>query len=341
MISFNRILSASCLLLVACGRYADSPATPTQLSGVHADSIVNGVGALCLSNAGKVSCLSTGGAPTLSDEPDLAGAKLITGSDVCGVTPDGALRCIESGTDLGRGVSRPGVQLASVAITTYVVFYVDTGGGLHADTGWKTTDIALDGANATQVAASDDQLCAVLSDGTARCWSYETQYLTQQSAESTFTLGAAEPLPGLSGVTQLVMYGSGQGSTTKCALAGGQVQCWGFNEDGQCGTGSAGAAVTTPTTVVDPHGTALHDVASLDLSGSHGCAVIRNGDLDCWGADVTTHGPHAALGLLKNIKQVSLGAWGTDAAVTTDGTVLTWGGTHQVGPDLSINPPLG
>jgi hypothetical protein len=296
---------AALFCAASCGMYPNSPATPAGLVGVHARAIANG------------------------------------GDTVCAETDEGTVKCVRVGLDddprtvytaAGPLVTGPRRSLKIHDLT----FSITETGNLrcHADQG--DVEMPLDGARATglevgPVEVYRGDVCAVLEVGTVRCWPY--QQVNTPPGKHSCVVQASADVPNLSGVTQFMMAGG-----TRCALTNGQAKCWGSNNNGQTGTGLSDAEVLEPTLVVDEKGRALHDIASIDLGWSRGCAVISNGDLDCWGVDVLDARPHAARGWFKHIRQVSLGTSAIDAALLEDGSVMVWGGSHWVGPTLDIGP---
>jgi alpha-tubulin suppressor-like RCC1 family protein len=69
------------------------------------------------------------------------------------------------------------------------------------------------------------------------------------------------------------------GSSMSCArLASGQVWCWGYNPDGQVGTGTTATPVLSPTAVVT-----ISDATSIAAATGFTCAVRASGGVWCWG----------------------------------------------------------
>jgi alpha-tubulin suppressor-like RCC1 family protein len=85
-----------------------------------------------------------------------------------------------------------------------------------------------------------------------------------------FGVFAAEPLSGVSSV-------SGGGRLTCARLAGGGVDCWGFNRDGELGNGS-NAYSPTPVAV-----SGITTALSVDSGYRHACALLQDGTITCWG----------------------------------------------------------
>jgi alpha-tubulin suppressor-like RCC1 family protein len=87
----------------------------------------------------------------------------------------------------------------------------------------------------TAIAAGDDDTCALLSDGTVRCWGFNLDGdLGHGKAGDGTTMPSSTPVvvSGLSGASAIAMA-----EDTACALvSSGDVVCWGGNEGGQLGS---------------------------------------------------------------------------------------------------------
>jgi alpha-tubulin suppressor-like RCC1 family protein len=64
-----------------------------------------------------------------------------------------------------------------------------------------------------------------------------------------------------------------------CALAGGAVRCWGWNNHGQLGDNSMNNENLPATTAI---ASGAIDVAA---GGYHTCAILSDGTVRCWGWD--------------------------------------------------------
>ena len=86
-----------------------------------------------------------------------------------------------------------------------------------------------------QLAAAQQASCAILSDGTAKCWGSNTY---GQLGNGT-NVGSGVPVT-VSGLANAVAIDMSNAHV--CALlASGGVRCWGYNFYGQLGNGNAGA----------------------------------------------------------------------------------------------------
>ena len=128
--------------------------------------------------------------------------------------------------------------------------------------------------NVVGVAAGGAHTCALLSDGTARCWGSSGQL-----GNTTITGDQVAPVV-VNGLNGAVAIAAGGGHT--CALlADGNVRCWGDNGAGQLGDGTASNRLA-PVAV-----TGLTDVVAITAGFFHTCALQASGDVRCWGINTS------------------------------------------------------
>jgi alpha-tubulin suppressor-like RCC1 family protein len=131
-----------------------------------------------------------------------------------------------------------------------------------------------------QITAGGSHTCALISNGTVRCWGIATL----NGGGSTENLFRPVVVPGvgsapLSGVSQM----SAGGSHTCAVLVDGTGRCWGFGTDGRLGNGST-LDQLRPVTVTGLGGST--PVTQISAGRFHTCAVVV-GQLNpsCWGSD--------------------------------------------------------
>jgi alpha-tubulin suppressor-like RCC1 family protein len=166
------------------------------------------------------------------------------------------------------------------------------------------------GTTATALTGGYRHTCAVLSDGSARCWGRNTE---GQLGNATNTASRVAVTPtGLStGVTAIVAGGS-----HTCAVQTGGVKCFGLNNAGQLGNTTTTNA-NTPVTVVG-----LTGITAVAAGGSHSCSLSTTGAVSCWGLN-----QEGELGIgLSNVNNVTTPR--TVTALTTPQTSLTAGIQH-------------
>jgi len=96
---------------------------------------------------------------------------------------------------------------------------------------------------ATQVSAGGRHTCALLSSGHIECWGRNNR--AQLGNGTTTSTDTPVEVQGIATATQV----SAAGWAHSCALlSSGQIQCWGDNQEGQVGNGTAWS--TLPTEVL-------------------------------------------------------------------------------------------
>jgi alpha-tubulin suppressor-like RCC1 family protein len=151
--------------------------------------------------------------------------------------------------------------------------------------------MAVSGINsAVAISAGGLFTCALLQDGTIRCWGDNTYGQLGDGAaippRPTRSFSST-PVTVIGLTTPAVAIDAG--NFHMCAVfQGGEVRCWGRNDDGRLGNGTSGqssgaADSSTPTTV--PATPAVPDFAAAALGpgAEHVCAVLADGRVSCWG----------------------------------------------------------
>lgn len=173
------------------------------------------------------------------------------GSHTCALTVDGTAYCWGSNARGQLGDNSTTQSQTPVAVATALRFE------------------ALDaGANHT---------CGLTSDGTAHCWGRNDR---GQLGDGSMTDRAA-PVAVNGGLAfQAITAGGFEIGHTCGVVAGGAAYCWGDNEQGQLGIGSAD---------LDPHPLPIAVSGGLAFGsltaglGSHTCGLLGSGAAYCWG----------------------------------------------------------
>jgi alpha-tubulin suppressor-like RCC1 family protein len=130
-------------------------------------------------------------------------------------------------------------------------------------------------AAASEISAGTGHTCAVVS-GEARCWGANDKGQLGRDIPAVGSFVPAAPT-GLTGTVSHIAAGAGH----TCAIADGNVWCWGDNTFGQLGNGFTG---------VSTGGFAVAQVANISgalriaAGGSHTCAATASQTF-CWGND--------------------------------------------------------
>ena len=178
-----------------------------------------------------------------------------------------------------------------------------------------------------QVALGYGHTCAVLSDGTLKCWGWNNAgQLGDGSTTNRATPTATTALG--SAVVQLSL-----GLSHTCAvLTGGVLKCWGMNMNGQLGIAStadclmmsSNNCVTSAAagTVDPPTGRTFKQVAA---GGESTCAVLDNDALWCWGKN-----SYGELGFASTGTQTGTGACSPFGCETSPKVVYDGSGSNKV-----------
>ena len=215
---------------------------------------------------------------------------------------------------------------------------------------------------AVAISAGGAHTCAILSDGTVRCWGFnfngELGYGNRNDVGGTpgNTPSAAGPVDLGAGFTAKAISA---GSSHTCAIRNdGGVLCWGYGGNGRLGygnlnnVGDGGSDSSVASAGPVKLGTGLsgtqHTATAVSAGGSHTCAILDDGTVRCWGFDFTgqlgygnqneigaSSGSTAGSGGPVYLGKSSLGTPLTAVAITAggahtcatldNGTVLCWG----------------
>jgi hypothetical protein len=180
---------------------------------------------------------------------------------------------------------------------------------------------------ATAVTTGRDFGCALVVDGTVRCWGNNN---SGRLGNGTI-VGSATPVTvtGLTGATAIAA-----GGDHACALsADGTVMCWGQNYFGQLGNGIT--TLNWSYSAVPVQVTGLANAVAITASGDHTCALTWEGSVKCWGR--SSHGELGGYGWtgtptsvpgLGAVTSVSTG-WTHTCALVNDGGARCWGWNHK------------
>ncbi len=145
------------------------------------------------------------------------------------------------------------------------------------------------GVEVIQIDVGGAHSCVLAKDGGIRCWGANTYgQLGQDHRRSVGGMGDILPADltniDLGGPALQVAAG---GSHTCALMANGEVRCWGRGNQGQLGYGSVeNVGDGVGLAPLQAGAVELGDRATYIAAGrSHTCAVLRGGDVKCWGSN--------------------------------------------------------
>ena len=236
-------------------------------------------------------------------------ARSMTGgrSHTCAILDNGTLKCwgrnttgalgLEDAAHRGDGANEMGDNLPAVNLGT--------------------------NRTARSLASGAHHNCAILDNGTAKCWGYNQngqlgQGNTSQRGTSVGSMGDSMPVLDLGTNRSARSLTSGRHYANCAILDNGSVKCWGYNLNGRLGLGDtanrgdAGSEMGDSLQVVglgvglgksknkistetlkplgdnSPelfHETGQRHSSTFSMNIGHSCAILDNGGLKCWGAN--------------------------------------------------------
>ncbi len=293
----------------------------------------------------------------------------------CGITTAGGAVCwgTNSYGSIGNGSyttpSRSPVDVTgltsgvkSIAAGTFHACAVTTAGGVKCwgrnhfgqlginklgDAFNSTTpvDVLMGSYVAVAVTAGSTHSCALITDGSVRCWGNGAGGLGNNTSVTSTT-----PVPVYGFTAPVVSLASGQ--FHNCAVqSDGVTKCWGLPDNGRLGNGQA-----TVRSLIATNAGNFTDAVAVSAGLAHTCVKTNVGGLRCWGrnlngqiglggtstADVLN--PTVVLASGVNMVHIGQAASHTCAAMST-GEVKCWGlndngqlGTNDLAQRTSPTP---
>ena len=204
----------------------------------------------------------------------------------------------------------------------------------------------------TEIDADGQLTCALINDGTVRCWGHNQAGQLGNGSTSNNAIGTPQTVVGVGGhgtlgnVAHITV-----GANHACALiSGGTVDCWGLDDHGQLGNGGAipGTNSASPVQVEGPGGTGyLAGVTQISGGRMHVCVLRSDSTVYCWGRNETGElGDGTTInrsfpvqaGDITTATQVSAGEYHSCARLQ-DGTAQCWGAAAfgQIGDGTTAN----
>ncbi len=205
---------------------------------------------------------------------------------------------------------------------------------------------------ATRIAARGGaHACAVMQDGSVRCWGSNASGQLGTGTSGTGPIPAYEGIPrpvlGLSNATSIAATGDGTAGTTCVVLGTGDVACFGSDAWGQLGRAGTNPKGPNP----DPVPVLALQAKSVTLTNTFALAIGTDDRLWSWGTNDTrqlartTSGPDAGSASVADradsvvsAVQACAGTSMTGFVVSAAGDLLSWGGgtSDQLGRASSL-----
>jgi alpha-tubulin suppressor-like RCC1 family protein len=215
------------------------------------------------------------------------------GADTCAILDNGSVLCWGYGGGGFRYDGRLGYGNESNV------------GDTPSDTPGLVGPVNLEGHRAVAISTGGAHTCAILDDGSVRCWGVgaygelgygNTSDVGNSPTNTPNTVGAVNLGPGR---TAVAISAGGVSSGPNTAVAGvehtcaildnGSVLCWGYGGYGQLGYGNTNHVGDTPATtpgLVGPVNLGGHKAIAISAGQDHTCAILDDHSVRCWGLGV-------------------------------------------------------
>ncbi len=180
----------------------------------------------------------------------------------------------------------------------------------------------------TQVDVAAENTCAVVSDGSLRCWGGNS--VGQLGPETNIIRPLPFPIPGRHDVRSV----AAGWSYTCVLLHSGEVDCWGGNTGGELGCPSPVGSDNGPSCTPYPAGSPIEQIVG---GAQRPCVRKNDGTVACWGRNdhydlgngirADSPVPTAVFGI-SSATAIATGVW-QGCAVMTNGSLQCWGANDR------------
>lgn len=337
------------LIAAACGHEASPPetiappvappperSTPTELSAAASHGLALGGNHSCQRTASGVRCWGKNDDGQVGDGGDESGRRAAV------VLPE-----IGRTLDIAAGRFRTCAATAAGAVACWGSDGFGAARGANGFGAVREPALVEGLTGVTRVAVGEYHSCALLGDGSARCWGRNVH--GELGDGSPVESRAPVAVLGVEAATDISAWGP-----RSCVVMGGRVHCWGQGAYRIANDGSSGHIERPPPTTEELAVAAvpgLDRVVDVEVGPHHACAIRADGSLHCWGADqcgqssarppgADASAPVTVAGL-SDIVAVALGN-GHTCALRSDRSVWCWGcgaGVRGDGAAGSVRDP--
>jgi alpha-tubulin suppressor-like RCC1 family protein len=290
-----------------------APVTVTGLAAGIAAIDVGYSHTCAITGDGKVQCWGNNGAGQLGDGTQnssstpvsviglATSAKAVSAGAAftCSITDNDAVFCWGDNSRAALGTDQPFLSTAPVSIAAL-------------------------GSSVAQLSTGWNHACAVMKAGTVICWGENGGGQLGIGLPSYSRVPVGIQLP------EITVTAIDTGLEHACALTNtGAVYCWGSNNAWQ-----VNANPTVFYAVPQAMAGLLPGISTLSSGGYHSCALIKGGEVRCWGSNyhgqlgdgtpTTSETPVAVDGLAEPVTALTTGN-AHSCALTTSGKALCWG----------------
>jgi alpha-tubulin suppressor-like RCC1 family protein len=181
--------------------------------------------------------------------------------------------------------------------------------------------------NASQVTAGDKHTCALLDDGTIKCWGEGIDGKIGDGAGIT----RKSPVS-VAGISNAVQVSAG-GSHTCAVISDKTIKCWGNGAHGKLGNGSDSSSAT-PVSVPG-----ISNAVQVSAGAYETCAVLLDATIKCWGSGTYIANTVSVAGSGSfNVTKIDKGT-NSSCALMEDFKIKCWGfnSVGQLGDGSTIN----
>lgn len=183
----------------------------------------------------------------------------------------------------GLSLTPQGLLTGTVSSTQNLFLQFTTADSTYADSNadFQVLPLTVEAAGtgspaATTVSAGRDYACRVKADTTLWCWGYNFQYQLGIGQQGFADLDNATPQQVAGAGWRQVA--AGDFYSTCATKTDNTLWCWGYNPEGQLGTGDS-IAYSAPRQITTPN----VQWASVSMGAGLACGVSNTGSLYCWG----------------------------------------------------------